>query len=101
MIFGASCCFFNSVAWDMIAAASSLSSVRCLSNSSGPCLTISLSSSSTASCGTPRGAGGSGRHSVRGFRPWWLVMLAGREINSLRDWEGMSKSSGEPMRWAC
>jgi len=77
MIFWASYCFFNSVAWDIIAAASSLSSVHCLSNSSCPCLTISLDSSSTASCGTTRGAGGGGRRSVRGFRPWWLVMLAG------------------------
>ena len=28
-------------------------------------------------------------------------MLAGRGINSLRNWEGISKSSGEPVRWAC
>jgi len=77
MIYAASCCFFNSVAWDMIAAASSLSLVPCLSNSSWPCLTISLRSSSTACCGTPYGAGGGGRHSVQGFRPQRLVMLAG------------------------
>ena len=85
----------------MIAAASSLSSVHYFSNSSLPCLTISLSSSSTASCGTPRGAGGSGRRSVRGFWPQWLVILAGRGKNSLRNRVGISKSSGEPMRWAC
>jgi len=82
----------------MIAAATSLSSVHCLSNSSHPCLTISLTSSSTASCGTPCGASGSGHRSVRGFRPWRLVIQGGREINSLRNWKGMFKSSGEPMR---
>jgi len=64
MIFWASCCFFNSVPWDMIAAASSLSLVHCFSNSSHPCLTILLSSSSTASCSTSLGASGSGRCSV-------------------------------------
>jgi len=42
----------------MIAAVSSLSSEHCFSNSSLPCLTISLRSSSPASCETPRGAGG-------------------------------------------
>jgi len=100
--FWVSCCFFNSVAWDMMAAASSLSSVPCLSNSSRPCLMISLSSSSTASCGTPRVAwgGGGGRRSVRGIRPWQLVMLAGQGTNSLRNLVGISKSSGEPVRWA-
>jgi len=83
----------------MIAAASSLSSVRCFSNSSLPCLTISWSSSSTASCGTPRRASGGGRRSVRGFRSWRLVILAGRGANSLRNWVGISKSSGELVRW--
>jgi len=85
----------------MIAAASSLSSVRCFSNSSLPCLTISLSSSSTASCGTAQGARGGGHHPVRGFWLRRLVILAGRGINSLRNWVEISPSSGELVRWAC
>jgi len=61
----------------MIAAASSLTLVLCFLNSSRPCLTISLSSSSAASCGTPRGAGGGGCRSVQGFRPLQWVVLVG------------------------
>jgi len=98
--FWASYYFFNSVAWDMIAAVSSLSSVRCLSNSSQPCLTISLSSSSTASCRTTQGACGEGGGClpVRGFWLRRLLMLAGRVINCLRNWVGISKSSDESVR---
>jgi len=86
----------------MIAAASSLTSVRCLSNSSRPWLTISLSSLSAASCGTPREAwgGDSGCRSVWGFRPQRLVMLADWGTKSLRNWVEMSKSSREPVRCA-
>jgi len=58
-------------------AVSSISLVRCLSNSSQPCLMISLSSSSTASCRTPQGGWGSssGHLPVQGFWLQELLML--------------------------